>query len=59
MSCCDCSLVHEMQYAVVPQNELITPNNPGETPDGLVVFRARRAEPTPSPEIERLGGVGI
>jgi hypothetical protein len=48
-----------MQYAVVPQNELTTPNNPGETPDGLVVFRARRAEPTPSPEIERLGGVGI
>lgn len=45
MQCCDCGLVHEMQYAIVPSHENCgdAELNEGETEDGVVIFRARRA----------------
>ena len=45
MQCCDCGLVHEMQYAIAPSHENCgdTELNEGETKDGVIIFRARRA----------------
>ena len=42
--CCDCGLVHEMEFAIVlPQSDQ-DPWNDGETFDGIIIFRARREE---------------
>lgn len=45
MQCCDCGLIHEMEYAIVPSHENCgdTDLNEGETKDGVIIFRARRA----------------
>lgn len=42
MQCCDCGLIHDMQFAITPR-EHETPMNPGESKDAVVVFRAKRA----------------
>ena len=49
MQCCDCALVHTMQFAIAP-SETASVFNDGETPDGVVLMRGRRTERTP--EIE-------
>lgn len=41
MACCDCSLVHEMQFRIMP-GRVLTDNNGGQKMH--VQFRARRAE---------------
>lgn len=41
MQCCDCGLVHVMEFEIVPADgnqEL----NPGETLERVIIFRARR-----------------
>lgn len=45
IQCCDCELIHEMEFAIVPLNEDV-PLNDGEDEDHVVVFRARRAQGT-------------
>ena len=49
MQCCDCGLIHEMQYAIVPSHENCGDSelNEGETKDGVIIFRARRSAVTP------------
>jgi hypothetical protein len=42
MGCCDCGLIHEMEFAIVPAAEANTPLNDGETPGAVIIFRARR-----------------
>lgn len=45
MKCCDCGLVHEMEFEIVPHGEGRTELNPGESRrKGVIVFRARRHE---------------
>jgi len=41
LACCDCGLVHVLQFRVVKDALVIDAN---DTTDGLVVFRARRDE---------------
>lgn len=41
--CCDCGLVHEMEFAIVPNSEGATNLNDGETAEQIAIFRARRA----------------
>ena len=41
--CCDCGLIHEMEFEVVPRDESNPGLNPGETDAGVIVFRARRS----------------
>jgi len=48
MQCCDCNLIHEMEFAIVPANKTSTPFNEGETKRGLIVFRARRFDANPN-----------
>lgn len=45
LQCCDCGLVHEMEYAIVPSHENCGDGelNEGETKDSVIIFRARRA----------------
>lgn len=45
MQCCDCGLIHEMQFQIVPAdgNDL-SKLNEGETAEGLIIFRAKRFE---------------
>lgn len=45
MECCDCGLVHTMQFAIAP-SETACVFNDGETPDGVVLMRGRRTDPT-------------
>lgn len=54
MQCCDCGLVHEMQYAIVPSHENCgdAELNEGETKDGVIIFRARRHAPLDTKEGE-------
>ena len=42
MGCCDCGLVHEMQFSIVPANGSEKAFNSGETKEGVIIFRARR-----------------
>lgn len=43
MQCCDCGLIHEMEFEI-GQRKDEGPLNPGEgDDDGVVIFRARRA----------------
>jgi hypothetical protein len=42
MQCCDCGLVHEMQFEIAEPHDGNEVFNPGEGDDGVVIFRARR-----------------
>lgn len=42
MGCCDCGLIHEMEFAIGLPNEGCTSFNDGETKRRVVIFRARR-----------------
>lgn len=45
MQCCDCGLVHEMQFEIGGRDG-DGPLNPGESDEtGVIIFRARRYEP--------------
>lgn len=45
MKCCDCELVHEMEFAIVPRDASNTgPLNEGESDAAVIIFRARRCE---------------
>jgi hypothetical protein len=50
MQCCDCGLIHEMDFRIMEPEPDHTPEalNPGESPGALVGFRARRAHVQPS-----------
>lgn len=41
MQCCDCGLVHEAEFEIVERND-DAPLNPGESDEGVIVFRMRR-----------------
>lgn len=43
MQCCDCGLVHKMDFEIVPRDESNATLNPGERDDAVIIFRARRA----------------
>lgn len=42
MKCCDCGLVHDMQFEIALRNETDVALNPGESDDGVIIMRARR-----------------
>jgi hypothetical protein len=42
MKCCDCGLVHDQEYQIVPSDGNAA-FNPGESDAGVIIFRARRA----------------
>lgn len=42
MKCCDCGLVHNMEFAIVPSHDN-APYNDGESDDAVIIFRAQRA----------------
>lgn len=44
LRCCDCGLVHEMQFRVVKDEAASKLIDPDKVVKGLVVFRARRNE---------------
>lgn len=41
MQCCDCGLIHEMEFAIGRRSG-DGPLNEGETEEAVIVFRARR-----------------
>ncbi|KKW92671.1 hypothetical protein [Sphingobium chungbukense] len=41
MQCCDCGLIHEMQFEIAEPNDPAQ-LNPGEGEHGVIIFRARR-----------------
>ena len=43
MQCCDCNLVHEMEFRIAPRDASNHELNPGEREDAVIIFRARRA----------------
>lgn len=42
MQCCDCKLIHEVQFQIVERDENAE-LNPGESDDAVIIFRMRRA----------------
>jgi hypothetical protein len=44
--CCDCGLIHELEFQIVPRDENRA-LNPGEDDGHVIIFRARRAPPPP------------
>jgi hypothetical protein len=44
LQCCDCDLIHDMEFAIVPRSEVDGegPLNEGETEAGVIIFRAKR-----------------
>lgn len=47
MQCCDCDLIHEMEFAIVPASSLeggAGEFNEGENSRRVIIFRARRHE---------------
>lgn len=43
MQCCDCGLIHEMEFEIVPHGKKRKALNPGEGKRrGVIIFRARR-----------------
>lgn len=42
LQCCDCGLIHEMEFAIVPRNADVEMNE-GEDEGHVIIFRARRA----------------
>jgi hypothetical protein len=53
MQCCDCGLVHAMEFMVAASDDVIWPDpaapafNPGEGSDRVILFRASRAPDQP------------
>lgn len=43
MKCCDCGLVHDMEFAIA-ERLTAAPLNEGEDASGVIVFRARRGD---------------
>lgn len=43
MQCCDCNLIHDMEFSIVPRLPGDDALNPGETDAGVITFRARRS----------------
>ena len=43
MKCCGCGLIHHMEFQIAVGNGDGLGFSPGEGPDGVVIFRARRA----------------
>jgi hypothetical protein len=41
LQCCGCGLIHDMQFEIVPSVDN-GPYNPGESDDGVIIFRASR-----------------
>lgn len=44
MACCDCGLVHEMEFAIVAAQPDNLTFNDGEDTGHIVIFRARRTD---------------
>jgi hypothetical protein len=42
MQCCDCGLIHRMDFEIVAPNDPPPAFNPGESEEGIIVFRASR-----------------
>ena len=42
MQCCDCDLIHQMEFAIVARGEADHRLSDGESDGGVIVFRARR-----------------
>lgn len=42
MKCCDCGLVHEMEFAIGARSVAGGALNDGESEDAVILFRARR-----------------
>jgi hypothetical protein len=42
--CCDCGLIHEMEFEIVPRDEENVGLNPGESDAGVIIFRVRRSD---------------
>lgn len=53
MQCCDCGLVHEMEFAVGERAGQSGALNEGESEDSVILFRARRHEPSSAEQVER------
>lgn len=47
MQCCDCGLIHDMGFAITPNEGEPTRFNAGETEGGVIIFRARRSDAQP------------
>lgn len=45
MGCCDCGLVHEVQFSIVNNEGVETDFNPGESEASVIVFRMKRKDP--------------
>jgi len=43
LQCCDCRLVHKIEFQIVPRDASSHELNPGEREDAVIIFRARRA----------------
>jgi hypothetical protein len=43
MQCCDCGLIHEMEFVIADHCKDGVPFNEGEDSTHIIVFRARRA----------------
>lgn len=56
MQCCDCRLVHEVEFKVVESKD-DAPLNPGESDEGVIVFRMRRHGEEPIRPEEILPGM--
>lgn len=60
MECCDCGLVHEMEFAVSTANQDARPElmqfNEGEDAETVITFRARRADAFPASQSPGEGG---
>ena len=44
IACCDCGLVHEMEFAIGGTTNTDTQFNDGESAESVVLFRARRTD---------------
>lgn len=47
IQCCDCGLIHDMEFAIVPNAGWPTRFNHGEGEAGVIQFRARRSDAQP------------
>lgn len=46
MQCCDCGLIHQMDFAIGYPSDEKGPLNKGETRRRVIIFRARRYKPS-------------
>ena len=46
MQCCDCGLIHRIEFMIVPRSMVNGDGelNPGESDDGVILFRAAREQ---------------